>query len=1160
MSREYFNKSIVDLENLFEENFDNPSILKKLSDELEHREAKRALVLKAKVNKVLAGPIKDLYKKIEPGRIQVEISPEELDISVPAETSNFKTQEISLPFTLPAPPAITNSPSEILKHWIAQEVLSPPSFNKPENLANGVKSRIALLKNGLPWIHGEPSKPKQVLYYQVILGTIELQPAVKMLLDVYSDSREDFIGARGETVIATIMVDKHGKPIEKDPISIASFAWGFPKALIGRLSELGEWATIEKTIIEALTKRLVQPDSKGEPKPLDLKIIETTSAWLSKQLNLPESVVKKPEFLVRTYQFFTLKTPPEALLLNSFFLKDLLLAKEMVVTNTATPNLLRYLGMRSVGNRKNLMLDNLALSEALEPAKFPKGSWPAYGRHPLVLLQQVAVNLTIDELATNGISAINGPPGTGKTTLLRDIFAAVITSRAEQLATFDDPESAFKKTGETVKRNSSLIDLYLIDPKLVGYEMIVASSNNKAVENVSAELPSIDAIAFDAFELRYFKSISDNVLKRNTWGMVAAVLGNGENKNEFKKSFWADEDLGMNTYLRAAAGQCPEFVDNSDPANLISRKPHVVTMEHPPKDKKEALNLWRMARENFKAALAKVEKLRHDIQLAYTLMQNFNTREQSLINLTDQIHKTQLEINRTTELVSHQKNDFTHKESLKKKAEQLFERNLSTRPSFLKRLFRTEDFKVWRQEDSFRENDLRDKKTALNIARESFHEISHRLKSLQDKNHQILKERDAIALKLKNDKATCEAILKTHTGITIDESFFELAHRDKQMAAPWLDQAMAKSRQDLFEMSIKLHKAFIDAAALPIRHNLNVFFETYGVRSLGSLAKDKVLPSLWSTFSLVVPLFSTTFASISKMLSKVGREELGWLLIDEAGQALPQSAVGAIIRTKRAVVVGDPIQIEPIVTLPEKLTESICLQFGVDPNVYNAPSASAQTLADSATPFYGTFQTVHGAREVGIPLLVHRRCSSPMFNISNGLAYEGQMVQAKQFGVSPIKEILGESRWISLQSSGSDKWSEKEGMTVLDMLRQLKDAGIKPDIYIVTPFVVVQDSMRTLIRTSGVLDNWVDNPAQWPYERVGTVHTVQGREAEAIIFILGAPNQEQRGARAWAGSKPNLLNVAITRSKEALYVVGNRNYWRDAGVFQKLAEGLISSN
>ena len=86
--------------------------------------------------------------------------------------------------------------------------------------------------------------------------------------------------------------------------------------------------------------------------------------------------------------------------------------------------------------------------------------------------------------------------------------------------------------------------------------------------------------------------------------------------------------------------------------------------------------------------------------------------------------------------------------------------------------------------------------------------------------------------------------------------------------------------------------------------------------------------------------------------------------------------------------------------------------------------------------------------------------------------------------------------------------------------------------------------MRQALRTSGLLDAWVENPYQWVRDRVGTVHTVHGREAEAVFFILGAPDLQQRGARGWAGGRPNLLNVAATRAKEALYVVGNRSLWK----------------
>ena len=103
-----------------------------------------------------------------------------------------------------------------------------------------------------------------------------------------------------------------------------------------------------------------------------------------------------------------------------------------------------------------------------------------------------------------------------------------------------------------------------------------------------------------------------------------------------------------------------------------------------------------------------------------------------------------------------------------------------------------------------------------------------------------------------------------------------------------------------------------------------------------------------------------------------------------------------------------------------------------------------------------------------------------------------------------------------------------------------------------TPFVQVADGLRAAIRESAALNAAIPDIGSWVFERVGTIHTVQGREAEAVIFVLGAPNPDQTGARGWAGKQPNLLNVAVTRAKEALYVIGNRNLWSTAGVFAVL--------
>lgn len=120
------------------------------------------------------------------------------------------------------------------------------------------------------------------------------------------------------------------------------------------------------------------------------------------------------------------------------------------------------------------------------------------------------------------------------------------------------------------------------------------------------------------------------------------------------------------------------------------------------------------------------------------------------------------------------------------------------------------------------------------------------------------------------------------------------------------------------------------------------------------------------------------------------------------------------------------------------------------------------------------------------------------------------------------------------------------------MLQRLCSSGQEADLYVVTPFVIVQNNLRQEILKSGVLKDWVDSPDSWVWEHVGTVHTVQGREAKTVFFVLGAQAASQSGARAWAGARPNLVNVAVTRAQSSLYVIGNRNLWKAAGVFSVL--------
>lgn len=1181
-ARPYLKLSIDQIEALFRERPTDLSLGRKILAELEHRSTERAGSLAKTIKRAIE----------EAGRVSSSTSPhtsrppepEELPKPrlVPVPTATPRPGFVPAPSGAPGPaPKVApvawphgrerSAPISLLASWTAIEALSPQTYRSPPNLVSDDRSRVAYLDRGLPWTLNERSRPKCQLYYQLVLGSVLVDQATHALVQTLGADEERNERSREKAPIAAILVDRHGVVLAENSVAVSSFAWALPKALDGDLASLGGWTSAEEGLVEGLTRRLALTDEEGTRLPLSGATVDEAFRWLVGALGLRAELVEAPTFALRIFHPFKAKNPPEPDLLNSFFLDDLSRATALITNERAGGGLARYLGAAPVTHSADLLADKSIIETLIAPALMPLARWPAPGGHPLVTLQQAAVNAARAELGkgVEGIVAVNGPPGTGKTTLLRDIVAGCVLDRAVAMAAFDDPSSAFSASGQKISAGPGIFQhLYKLDASLRGHEVLVASSNNKAVENISKELPALKAIEGD---LRYFKSLSDRLSSKDgkdgtpipgepTWGLIAAVLGNATNRGTFQRAIWWDDDRSLRLYLKAARGDAVVREIKDEYGKVVRREiPTVITDEAPPSPE-QAKAQWKKARVAFKTLQADVEAELQALELIRAKVRQLAEARRLLGRADEALATKKQEAMDTALVLKAAEQALVTAEIEVDLAERLARVGFASRPGWLSRLFRTKRFLQWQANfaplDEARRQAERAFAQAADRRRELREGAAKAEAALRDHEKQYAKYADEVA---RLDMALIVPRQQLGERL-VDGIFFEQDHARWNQAAPWVPDHIHAKREALFAAAMNLHRAFVDAAAQRITQNIGVLMGAMQAGAFKDEAKRSLLGDLWSTLFLVVPVISTTFASVGRMLGDLPPSSIGWLLIDEAGQATPQAAVGALMRSKRAIVVGDPLQIPPVVALPKRLMVEIANYFNVDMDSWFAPDASVQTVADAASRYQAEFRADIGMRQVGIPLLVHRRCQEPMFGISNKIAYDGQMVHAAgKAELDPIGEVLGPSRWLNLDGDATSKWCAAEGELVVTLLQKLAKAGVtNPSIYIITPFRVVaqglRDRLKDEIEMFGKLG--VGDIDEWCRDRVGTIHTFQGKEADAVVAVLGAPNAAQHGARRWAAATPNILNVMVSRAKARLYVVGSRASWGTVGHARDLADRL----
>jgi hypothetical protein len=254
-----------------------------------------------------------------------------------------------------------------------------------------------------------------------------------------------------------------------------------------------------------------------------------------------------------------------------------------------------------------------------------------------------------------------------------------------------------------------------------------------------------------------------------------------------------------------------------------------------------------------------------------------------------------------------------------------------------------------------------------------------------------------------------------------------------------------------------------------------------------------------------------------------------YVVVDEASQCHLAYVLPAAFRAKHLILVGDPNQLPPIVNLTVEQEVSIAIN-----NEVSAADLNRRRLSSNIYSAFDFFANVVGEENVDL-LNEHYRSHPHIARWFNETFYGSELTILTD--ISKVEEGSRSLTWIdtpgfAIQPANGSWVNEAEAQAALGVMDEYLTSG--KSVGVVTPF----SAQARHIGQRALQRFGKDRLGELDF-RSGTAHGFQGDERDIMIFSCVLADGISSGAAKWVQSERRLINVAVSRARETLIVIGN---------------------